>query len=104
MKKRAKRRSPEQWADIIQAQTHSGKTIRAFCADQEIALASFGKWKHRLAETGGDARRTTPSEFQPVRLVEPVPDPVSPVPAPATQVTLSIGAVVLTIEHAGEAQ
>ena len=101
MKQRAPRRSADQWKDIIQAQAVSGKTIRAFCAENDVGLACFGKWKNRL-NTNNNSTLTAQPDFQPVHLVEP--SETSNAHTQAAKVTLSIGAVTLTIVHGTDLQ
>ena len=36
------------WAEIIESQCESGQSIRAFCAERDIALSSFRYWRKRL--------------------------------------------------------
>ena len=96
MKQRAARRSADQWFDIIQAQAASGQTIRTFCAENDVGLASFGKWKNRLKSKSQNLIAPA-ADFQPVKLVEPSGPTLSN--AQASKVTVSIGAVTLTIEH-----
>ena len=48
-KRRRIRRSEAEWQRLIDEQTHSGQTQAAFCAANEISVASFQNWKRRLA-------------------------------------------------------
>ena len=48
MKTRQPRRTKTQWTEIIEQQSQSGQTIRTFCKENDIGLASFGKWKQKL--------------------------------------------------------
>jgi len=42
-------RSPEQWQTIIDRQSASGQSARAFCDSQQICYAVFCKWRKRLS-------------------------------------------------------
>lgn len=52
-----KRRSREEWQQLIDTQPASGLTQAAFCAANGVSLASFQNWKRRLA-----AEQPVPSE------------------------------------------
>ena len=54
---RRKRRSREEWQQLLQAQASSEMTQAAFCAANELSVASFQNWKRRLA-----SEETAPSE------------------------------------------
>lgn len=97
MKTRHPRRTPSQWARIIEQQAQSGQTIRAFCEQNDIALASFGKWKQRLTrESTGDTNKPVEPAFQPVVIGSSGDNhPASD----ATRVTLTLGShITLTIQ------
>lgn len=51
MRKMRPRLTREQWADLIELQNQSDLSIEAFCQEQDIGFASFGKWKRRLSNT-----------------------------------------------------
>ena len=80
----------EQWADLIEQQNQSDLSIEAFCQEQDIGFASFGKWKRRLSDT-----TTKESGFKAMHVESP---PIAATePDPAT-ITLSIGtSMTLTI-------
>lgn len=89
------RKTPEQWAVLIEQQTQSGLSINEFCHQQDLALATFSKWKRRLNGSGAkqpDKR----SAFEPVRVTEPS---AAQAHTDTTIVTLSIGTVSLTIAN-----
>ena len=44
-----KRRSREEWQQLIEAQAASELTQTAFCKANRLSLASFQNWKRRLA-------------------------------------------------------
>lgn len=53
------RRTPAQWQNLIEQWQHSGQPATQFCKDNEVAYASFCKWRQRLngeqAPVGPDA-------------------------------------------------
>ena len=54
------------WRAVVARQRESGLSIKAFCAREAVAAATFFVWKRRLSRTGG----TTPAvvHFAPVQL------------------------------------
>ena len=42
------RRSREQWAEIIESQSHSGLSAKKYCQQESIGLASFYHWRKRI--------------------------------------------------------
>lgn len=44
-----KRRTPEQWQQVVKEWQQSGQSARAFCAEQSIGYASFCQWRKRLS-------------------------------------------------------
>ena len=44
-----KRRTREEWQQLIEAQSSSAMTQTAFCAANGVSLASFHNWKRKLA-------------------------------------------------------
>jgi len=97
MKTRQPRRTQSQWAQIIEQQSQSGLTIRAFCDQNDIGFASFGKWKRRLANE--TPREMATPAFQPIAIEESVggksPD------YDKTSVTLTLGShITLSIQSA----
>lgn len=78
-----RRRSTEQWQQLIASQTESGLSQREFCARESIPLGSFCNAKRRL-RVNGNARVGAQSDFV----------SLSPMPAPASsgwEVELSVG-------------
>jgi transposase-like protein len=53
------RRSAEQWAELIEAQTTSGRSIAAFCREHGLSANSFYRWRRRLeaSASAGSQRR-----------------------------------------------
>lgn len=43
------------WPTRLQAQAESGRTIRAWCADNGVTEATFHYWRNRLAATAARA-------------------------------------------------
>jgi len=50
------RRSEAQWLNIIQEYAASGLSQQAFCAQQDLALSSFCKWRKKTM-SGGEPLR-----------------------------------------------
>lgn len=44
-----KRRTPEQWQQVVKEWQQSGQSARIFCAEQSIGYASFCQWRKRLS-------------------------------------------------------
>lgn len=44
-----KRRTPEQWQQVVNDWQQSGQSARAFCTEQSIGYASFCQWRKRLS-------------------------------------------------------
>ena len=94
MNTRQQRRTRAQWAEIIERQSHSGQTIRDFCKENDVGLASFGKWKQKLTDK---IPQKSDSVFQSVSMVGA--DKTIPTTADRISVTLSFGShVTLTIQ------
>jgi len=54
------RRSAEQWADLIEAQSTSGRSIAVFCREHGLSANSFYRWRRRLeasASAGSERHR-----------------------------------------------
>lgn len=47
----SKRRTPEQWRDLVDQQRDSGLSAMQFCKQQSIGYASFCSWRKRLSES-----------------------------------------------------
>lgn len=47
-KSQYKRRSPEQWQDIMSVFEASGLTQEIFCARESLAASTFHSWRQRL--------------------------------------------------------
>ena len=64
MKRRHPRRLRSEWVEIIEQQSQSGLTVRAFCEQNDVGLASFVKWKQQL--TTKPQANTAGSMFEPI--------------------------------------
>ncbi|WP_296895882.1 transposase [Thiohalocapsa sp.] len=53
------RRSAEQWSELIEAQSTSGRSIAAFCRERGLSANSFYRWRRRLeaSASAGSQRR-----------------------------------------------
>jgi transposase-like protein len=51
------RRSAEQWADLIDAQSTSGRSIAVFCREHGLSASSFYHWRRQLEASAGSERR-----------------------------------------------
>ena len=65
------RRSRAQWQRLLDAQSASGLSQQAYCAQRHIAYSSFCRWKRELARVERNARPTGTSSF--VELTVPTP-------------------------------
>lgn len=65
----------QQMLAAIEAQSRSGQTVREFCRDQTIPLATFTWWKYRLRKMSA----LTSAVTEPPRFIKITPAvPVSP--------------------------
>lgn len=59
MQQRRERRKHPEWVKLIEEQEQSGQTIKAFCEERELAIASFqnhrSKWKQDREQDSGFA-------------------------------------------------
>ena len=46
-----KRRTPEQWQQLVEQWQDSGLSATRFCSINEVGYASFCNWRKRLTET-----------------------------------------------------
>ncbi len=68
------RHTAAEWAKIMAAQRRSTLTIVEFCRRRDIALATFGYWRRRLAQAVAIAQPA--QRFLAVPLVAPVAAPI----------------------------
>ncbi len=67
---RTRRRSPEEWAQLMIAYEESGLSQQRFCQKHGLGYSTFGKWKKRLSN---------PTHFPEADWIEMTPtEPVSP--------------------------
>jgi transposase-like protein len=61
--KRKRRRSAEQWGQLLRRHAESGQSVEAFCRGEGISPASFYRWRRQLAEgaAGAQSERNGPS-------------------------------------------
>lgn len=45
-----RRRSAEQWGQLLSRQAESGQSVEAFCRGEGVSPASFYRWRRQLAE------------------------------------------------------
>jgi hypothetical protein len=57
------RRTQSEWQTLVNAQADSRLSAKAFCASQNIGLASFYQWRKRLATDGADVLPAEPLPF-----------------------------------------
>jgi len=62
----------------IEAQSRSSQTVREFCRDQTIPLATFTWWKYRLRKMSA----LTSAASEPPRFIKITPDASAPPAAP----------------------
>ena len=68
------RHTASEWTKIIAAQRRSSLTIVEFCRRRDLALATFGYWRRRLAQPTTVA--TAAQRFLAVPLVAPTAAPI----------------------------
>lgn len=69
------------WRRLLRLWQNSGRTVRAFCAEQGVSEASFFAWRRTIAQR--DQRPAAPPEcaatFVPLRVIAtPAPEPARP--------------------------
>jgi hypothetical protein len=45
---RRNRRNAEQWSGLLDRFEQSGQTLEQFCAEHDLGLSTFGRWRKRL--------------------------------------------------------
>ena len=66
-----RKRSPEQWQQLVEAQAASGQTQVAFCAEHGLSKSSFQLWKRRLYAASPAGHPDSPSTALFTPLTEP---------------------------------
>ena len=51
---RSPRRSPKQWRNVVSQFEQSGLTIKGFCQKENLAPATFSKWRSRFREESSE--------------------------------------------------
>ena len=69
---RPQRRTPQQWAELVEDYEASGQSQRAFCAARGVGQSSLRYWKRRLEKRSGEAPLavTRGARLVPVSLIE----------------------------------
>ena len=47
-----RRRTPEQWRELLERQAASGQSVEAFCRAESVTTASFYRWRKQLGTQG----------------------------------------------------
>jgi len=47
----SKRRSEQEWSDLIEAQFQSGQSIKLFCEVHQLKVGTFYYWRSRLSDS-----------------------------------------------------
>lgn len=68
------RKSSEQWQSLVEAQQQSGLSATKFCTQNQIAYASFCKWKQRFSSSMVDRNERNPSDFVDLSSFSPGPE------------------------------
>lgn len=97
-----KRRSKNEWQQLIDEQVASGLTQKVFCAQSGIAVATFGYWKHKLQAEGGRAGSEEAASTQSVSLDDWIElSPPATAPAPGWHIELDLGNGICLRLHRG---
>ena len=65
------------WRRMVQRWRHSGRSVRDFCAQQELSEASFYGWRRTLAQRDQRTAAAPPlPAFLPVQVVPTTPAPL----------------------------
>ena len=67
-------KSSEQWRSLVEAQQQSGLSGAKFCEQNQIAYASFCKWKQRFSASPVDRNERTASDFVDLGSISPSSD------------------------------
>lgn len=64
IKRKWRRRSGDEWRELLARHASSGLSVAAFCASESISVSSFQRWRALVAPVGGaaDARTRTRQE------------------------------------------
>lgn len=83
---RRPRHSRAEWTRLVAEQTASGLSAGAFCAERDLGLRTFVRWKHKLSRA---ARASSAAAF--VELPLPAPTPLAASPGWELELTLPDG-------------
>jgi len=53
-----RRRTSQQWSELVSQQAASGLSVSAWCAERGVSAASLWNWKRRLGNEAAGARTT----------------------------------------------
>lgn len=69
------RRTPQQWARLVEGYQASGQSQRRFCAEHGVGQSSLRYWKRRLAQGGSteDVQAATGVRLVAVKVIEDTP-------------------------------
>lgn len=96
MGKRNPRRSVAEWNDIVTDFHQSGLSIQAYCNQNQLALATFSKWKRRIAQSELVPTTDKAPAFVPLVRADPVSPPIN------SSINLQIGpSITLSISVTG---
>ena len=96
MSKRNARRTADEWNHIIADFRRSGLSMQAYCKQNQLAMATFSKWKNRLAHPAPEAKQA-PS-FVPLVRADQTPSQTT------SSINLQIGpSITLNISVTGAA-
>lgn len=72
---RGERRTPQQWARLVEKYEASGESQRRFCAEHGIGQSSLRYWRRRLAQGAGtqDAQAATGVRLVAVKVIDEFP-------------------------------
>lgn len=65
------RKSSEQWQSLVEDQQQSGLSAAKFCEQNQIAYASFCKWKQRFATSQVGCKEQSQSDFVDLSSIQP---------------------------------
>jgi len=91
------RRDPNEWRDIINRFEQSGQTRDQFCAEHNLGISTFSRWRQRLRPT-----MPAPSLAEGEALFVELEPMASMTPSPPWDVELQLGAgMVLRLRRTG---
>ena len=95
--KRRHRRGQDEWCDIIARFEQSGQTRDQFCAEHNLGVSTFSRWRYRLRKA-----KSAPSPCDGKALFVELEQPAPINPSPVWDVELELGAgMVLRLRRSG---